>query len=65
MGFYPVKITEVPREDLNPSARAKRHSKRLGLISRAAATVFEPPKKVGRVRVRRRHAFHPSARHVD
>ncbi|HWF18990.1 MAG TPA: type II secretion system F family protein, partial [Verrucomicrobiae bacterium] len=35
MGFFPVKVTEIPHEPLTPAARVLRHGKRLGLTSRA------------------------------
>jgi type IV pilus assembly protein PilC len=45
MGFFPVKVTEVPREPLSPAARAQRHTARLGLVSRAARPVAGPGRR--------------------
>lgn len=44
MGFFPVKITEIPREPLSPAARVWRHTARLSLTSRRrhAPRTFRP-----------------------
>ncbi|MDB6020980.1 MAG: Type secretion system protein [Pedosphaera sp.] len=51
MGFYPIKVAELPRASLSPAARAQRHGSRLGLTSRAAG-LSRPSRRVRRPRAR-------------
>jgi type II secretory pathway component PulF len=52
MGFHPVKLTPVPTQPSSPASRARRHSARLGLTSRAVRTQYDPrPRRRVRARV--------------
>lgn len=45
MGFFPVKVTEISQATLSPAARAQRHGRRLGLVSRAARAGASPGRR--------------------